>query len=903
VDIANVRRFLHRLVNAVRPGRAERQLAREVESHLTNLADELARRGDLSPAEARLAARRAFGGVEQAKELQRAERSFRWIDETRQDVAYALRALRRAPGFTLVALITLTLGIGATTAIFSVVYGVLLKPLPYENADRVVRLVNPAPPMPRIRRGPPPLRAGEMTVDELREARGKVSGLAHVALTGGPSIMTMSGRGEATRLQGMRVSAGAFDVLGVRPLAGHGFEPADEGADVVVLSYPAWQRFFRGDPAIVGQTLTLGDSLLPGLATTPKTFTVTGVMPRGFAFADAQVQFWIPMAWTPQSRGRLIARLADGATPEASAAELAALLRTMRPDAQPGDWRLEPIQDAMVAPVKPALLVLGGAVAFVLLIACVNVANLLLARTATRDREMAIRLAIGAGRGRIVRQLLTESVVLALIGGVGGAIAAIAGVRVLRGLATTLLRMDLGIDLQFPRLEDIGVDPMVLAFTLVVSVAAGLLFGLAPAVRCAGSSQMDALRATAGTSTTGAGWLPPQRLRGALAMMQVVAAFVLLVGGGLLVHSFLKLTQVDSGYDAARVLTFQIALPPARYPVKRFAPFADGLVERLRTAPGVRAAAYAQQLPTVALRDSLPFARASAPVPPGGWTENSLADQRLVSRRYLETMGIRVLAGRSFRETDRAGTAPVLVINDALAKREFPRESPIGQQVRVANATWKVIGVVEDVRQLGPELAPAPQFFAIFEQWPSERVFPLGPYYAIRAEGDPDDLVAHVRRVAQELDAEAGLYNIATLEQLTANRLARARLYTVLLAAFAAVGLALACVGLYGVMTYGVAERTREIGIRMALGAERGHVLRMVLGQGLVIVFGGLVVGGAGAALVTRFLETLLYELTPLDPTTFAGVALLFTVVATLASWIPARRATTIDPLLAIRED
>jgi putative ABC transport system permease protein len=641
---------------------------------------------------------------------------------------------------------------------------------------------------------------------------------------------------------------------------------------------------------------------LPGLARAPKTFTVVGVMPRGFAFSDAQVQFWIPMGWTPQTRGQLVARLADDVTLEAAAAQLGALVRPMRPEAPAAEWRLEPMQHAIVEPVRPALLVLAGAVAFVLLIACVNVANLLLARTATREREMAIRLAIGAGRGRLVRQLLTESIVLALLGGVGGALFAWVGVRGLRSLATTMLRMDLGNTLPFPRLDDIGVDPTVLAFTLAVSVGAGLLFGLAPALRSARPTQMDALRATVGTSTTGLGFFRPQRLRQALVFVQVVAAFVLLVGGGLLMHSFLKLSSVDTGYDADRVLTFQVALPPARYPATSFAAFADALVARLRTAPDVRAAAFAQQLPTVAMRDSFRVTRLGAP-PPSPSAPPPFADQRLVSRDYLDTMGIRVIAGRSFRDGDRAGTPPVVLINEVLARREFGRESPIGQRVQIGDHVREVVGVVADVRQMGQELEPAPQYFIDFRQWLEPRVFPLGPYYAVRTAGDPLDLVAHVRNVARQLDAEAGLYNVATLEALNANRLTRPRLYTVLLGSFALAGLVLACVGLYGVMAYAVTERTREIGIRMALGAQRRDVLRMVLGQGLAVVATGLAVGVAGAVLATRVLKTLLYELTPLDPSTFAAVAALFATAATIASWIPARRATTIDPLLAIREE
>jgi predicted permease len=905
-----VRRFLLRLVNAVSPGRAERQLAREVDSHLSGIAHDLEQRRGLSADEARLAARKAFGGVEQAKEQQRAERSFRWIDETRQDLAYSARTLARAPGFTFVSVLTLTLGIGASTAIFSVVHGVLLKSLPYHDADRLVRGVWTAPAgaaAPAVAPGAPrPIRSGELTQPEVIDARTRVKSLSAVALTGGPSIMTLSGRGEARRLQGQHISAGLFETLGVSPLLGRLFTAEESGtpsADVIVLSYPTWQRHFQGDAAVVGQTISLAPSLGP--PTPPKPFLVIGVMPRGFAFPDTQVQYWLPMSWGPRTRGAMLARVADGVTTETAAAELASLLRATRPDAPAGTvYTLESMQRGLVAPVKPALLVLSGAVAIVLLIACVNVANLLLARTATRQREIAVRIAIGAGRGRIIRQLLTESVVLAVLGGVGGTLVALGGVRVLRSLATTFGRMDLGVDLQFPRLDEIAVDPTVLAFALAVSVGVGVLFGLAPALRHSRPSQMDALRESAGaTPAAGApGSHGLARWRSVLVVVQVVAALVLLVGGGLLMHSFLRLTRVDMGYDAGNVLTFQVALPSERYPVARLAPFADAIVEKLRAVPSVRAAAYAQQLPTVALRDSMTFTRLrdghvaalSSRRPP---------DRRLVSRGYLEAIGVRVLAGRGFRESDRAGAPPVMLINDVLARREFPGENPVGQFVGMPDGPWEIVGVVDSVRQFGPELEPDPQFFADFRQWPEARIFPLGPYYVVRTDGDPLAIVPIVRSAARQLEAEAGLYNVATLEQLIGNRVARPRLYAVLLGIFAAVAFALAVVGLYGVMAYGVTERTREIGIRMALGAQRRDVLRLVLGQSLAVVCVGIALGLGGAALLTRFLQGLLFGITPLDATTFVAVAAVFAGTAALAAYVPARRAAAIDPLLAIRDE
>jgi predicted permease len=494
--------------------------------------------------------------------------SSRWFDDLGRDIRYGWRSLRGSPVFTAAAVLAVALGIGATTAIFSVVHGVLLKPLPYADADRVVRARVVAPPAPSSQPAPGPRgpsvssSLGSVTVAELIELRARIKGLSRVAFMGGPSFVTMTGVGEARRLQGMQVAPGAFDVLGVRPLLGRTFGASEEapGADaVMLLAHDTWLRLFDGDPGVVGRTITLANAL--GGPAQPASHTIVGVMPRGFEFPDAQVQFWTPVPWTPRSGGSLIGRLADGVSMPAAAAELEAMLREIKKEQRPAAFALTRAQDAIVEPVKPALLVLTLAAAFVLLIACANVANLLLARTAARQRELAIRTAIGAGRGRLVRQLLTESIMLSLGGGAAGTLLAIGGVRLVRSLGTTLNRMDLGVQLMFPRLGEVGVDTTVLAVTVATALATGLLFGLAPALLHSMARQVDVLRLGANAGASGFGTrlragsgMTSARLRGLLVIAEVALAMILLIGGGLLLHSLMKLTSIEPGYSAANVL-------------------------------------------------------------------------------------------------------------------------------------------------------------------------------------------------------------------------------------------------------------------------------------------------------------------------------------------------------------
>jgi len=900
-----LRRLVLRLFHVVRSGAAEADLAREVASHLALLEEEFARRG-LTPDEARLAAKRALGGVEQMKERHRDERSLRWLDDAWRDLQYAVRMLRRAPGFTAVAILTLALGIGANTAIFSVVHALLLKPLPYKDSDQLVRLVvtMSAAQSPTAQ----PQRSGRISVAELSEIRSHSRTLSHAAFTAGPVFMTMTGRGESTRLQGMRIAPGVFDTLGERAFVGRAFGSAEEApgaAPVIIFSYAAWQRYFGGDPAIVGQNVALANSLSPNSQLDIEGYSVVGVMPKGFEFPDAQVQFWMPASWTPSSGGALLGRLEDGVSIHAAAAELGGILRGMRKDQQQAAVELVRVLDTVIEPVKPALVVLTIAVAFVLLIACVNVANLLLARASARQREIGIRVALGAGRGRMIRQLLTESLLLALLSGVAGSAVALAGTRLMRTLATTFARIDLGVQLPFPRVEEIGIDATVLMFAVATSVITGLLCGLAPALGLSRPDRAELLKdrthAQAGARIGGR-----TPVRGLLIVTETALAMMLLVGGGLLIHSFVKLATVESGYNPENVLTFQVSLADLA-PGSQLKTFADDVVGRLRLLPGVESAAYARQLPLIAIRESAWFRHTpQLPDPPPRQT-SAAPDARLVSQEYFEVLGIRVVAGRGFGATDTAGQPRVLVVNETLARREFPGENPLGQYVYAGrdSSPWQIVGVVADVRQFGLDQDPQPQFFADFRQWPvTDPVFftILGPYFAVRG-ADVLTLVPRARDIVHGLSADAGLYNVATMDQLVSNSLSRPRMYASLLGIFAGVAVVLAGVGIYGVIAYAVTQRTREIGIRMALGAQRFEVVKLVLGQSLAWTVIGIVLGLGGAAVVTRYLEGLLYGLTPLDAPTFVAASVTFLLIALVASYVPARRATRVDPVVALRSE
>jgi putative ABC transport system permease protein len=916
--MAALRRFVRRLRNFLQPAAAEVELTREVSSHLDLIEDDFCSRG--VPAEAaRLAARRAFGGVEQTKERQRDERSFRWLEDLRRDVRYAVRGLLKTPGFTAIAVMTIALGIGANTAIFSIMYAVLLHPLPFLNADGLVRLYEnvPASESPNHQ----PRRLSGMDVGELLELKAHSRTLSHV-VSQGMALVSIAGGIDVVQRELTSVSAETFSMLGVPPLVGRWFTSEDErpGDDqVIILSDAAWQRYFGRDSHVLGKTLAFNGNTFSQGVTLGEKYTVVGVMPPSFHFPDDNTQFWVPRRLSASAEGRprrvtMMARLADGASLETAATEVAAIVGNVRGRPQdvpmskdsPPRFELVRVQNEIGESVKPAILVLSAAVGFVLFIACANVANLLLARTASRAREIAVRVALGVGRGRLIRQLLTESVLLSLAGGAAGILFAAGGVGLFRGLATDLGRIDLGsLGSAFPRLDAIGINAPVFVFAAAVSLATGLFFGLIPALRYARGAQMEVLRGATGTSAEQAGFGRRLGVQGLFVVAEIAIATLLFVGGGLLIHSFVRLARVDSGYDPTDVLTFQVSFPGAQRPAAELKTLAEDLVARFEHLPGVRSAAYANQLPLVAIENSIELRTSlEQPLPT---SSPAAPDVRLVSRDYMKTMGIRVIAGRPFGEGDGAGRPRVLLINRTLARRDFADSNPVRTLVYTGHdpVPWEVIGVVDDVRQSRLDKEARPQFFVNLPQWPGPGapVFPLGAYYAVRTTGDPSSVIAQVHSVVAQADPRASLENVATMDEIVSNRLNRPRMYAVLLGVFAGVGVALAATGIYGVMAFAVTARTREIGIRMALGAERGQVRRLVLRQSARLTVAGLILGFAGAVVTTKYLQAFLFGLTPLDPTTFIAVAVFFSSVAMLAAFGPARRATRIDPLIAIRHE
>ncbi len=815
------------------------------------------------------------------------------------------------PSLRPIAVMTFAIGVGANSAIFSVVNAVLLRPLPFENDDRLVRLVMTVPAQvtgTAERRDPVRLSVAEL--DQLRASARSLSMVGQVE----PTLMNL--RGRDPRLQGAVVSAGFFEMLRARPLLGRAFIAADEApgaSPVILLSYDTWRRHFGGDPQIVGRTATFDPVLGPRVSVE---YTVIGVMPEDFQFPDGDTKVWRPpqvAATGPAGpRTAMLAQLASGVSLEAAASEILPLMRQIRAryrdNAYP--YELVGVHQELVRPVKPALIVLTVAVGFLLLLACVNVANLVLARTASRQREIAIRRALGAGRGRLIRYFLTESLTLGLCGGVVGVLLAFGGVRMLRSLATTLTRVDLGNQLSIPRIDEISVDGTVLAFSFLISVGTGVLFGLAPALRYARPDDSVALRE--GERSTPEGYRLGRYLsvRSALVVGEIGLAMMLLAGGGLLIRSFVELSKVDAGYDPSNVVTFQVAVPSDLYPPARSKAFAEELVARIQSVPGVESAAYANQLPMVSLVNSFPLGSRPRPRPVSGPPPQpppNLTDIRLVSRDYFAAMGIRVLSGRGFVESDGAGRPRVMLINEALARRQFANRNPIGETVFVSyfEEPWQIIGVVADVRQFGLTLDPQPQFFVDMRQWTDvdALVFPAGAYYAVRSSGRGESIVPTVRAIVEQIDPQASLFYVAPMEQVVASTISRPRLYAILLGIFSIVGLGLAVIGIYGVMTYSVAQRTREIGIRVALGARRAQVVALVLGQSARLTVVGIVLGLSGAAMLSHYLEGLLFGVTPLDPTTFALATALFAAVALVAAYGPVRRATGVDPLIALRAE
>jgi putative ABC transport system permease protein len=836
----------------------------------------------------------------------------RFLDDLRQDVRYSVRVLRQLPVFSLVVVLTLALGIGANTAIFSVVNALLLTPLPYQDPDRLVRLVETVPaeesPSGQV------VRVSGVYQREFLEWRERSRTLSHLAIYS-PVAMTLSGRGEAVRLNGRRVSPALFAMLGVPPLIGQFFAdndaaPGAEGR--IVLSHRAWQRYFAGDRNILTTPLMLDG----------RSYSVTGVAQPGFDFPDPQTEFWVPLVPTDTPttgvvRVSMIARLADRVSVAAATAEanvIGAQLRRSPPNADSGQQRFTVTResDQLVAPVRPALLVLFATVAFVLLIACANVANLLLARSSNREREIAIRAALGGSRPRIARQVLTETIVLAAAGGLAAIVIAYGSIALLRTLSMVDAPgwLTTGTTAILPRVDQVAIDWRVLLFAAGASLATGVLCSLAPLSHLAKVDPMHVIKDAPASVAAGLSFRRQNLTKSALVVAEIALATVLLAGAGLLVRSFVLLSSVPVGYDPTNVLTFQVVMPQGRLADGQLRQAADEeLLARFRMLPRVQAAGATNVLPLTPVTLRLRFALPERPDVSGGQLESPQA--RFVSRDYLRAMGVPLVAGRWFGEQDGAGAQPAMIINRALARQRFGTDNPVGTLVNsIGPAPWQIIGVVDDIRQATLDREPAPQFFLDFRQLPpGDRLLEMttsllgGRFYAVRADDDPTALVTDLRSIVAQFEPDAALTDVFTMDALVSTSIARPRFYAALIGVLGVLAALLAAVGIYGVIAYMVTRRTREIGIRMALGAPRRKILALVLAQGAALAGLGIAIGLIGALNLTHYLRAMLFGLAPSDPTTFVAVALTFAGIAAFGCYLPARRAARLDPVSALREE
>ena len=811
------------------------------------------------------------------------------MDTFLQDIRHSLRVLIKNPGFTAVALGTLTLGIGATTAVFGVVNATLLRPLPYPDADRLVRIQEEHP-MNRGREMP-----AFMTSDTLEAWRENPQAIDQIAGYTGRSF-TYQDESEPVRVRGAAVSPALFPLLRATAWLGRVFtedEEASAAQPVAVLSYARWQTRHDADPRVLGRLITLDDV----------SYSVIGVMPEGFYFPDRETEIWIPLTLTtPQQRPgqRFIiafsglARLKDGVSLAQAEAEGQIIVGRQAPLA-PGmaapTLRLVGFHDEMVGEVRPALLALMAAVGFVLLIATANLANLLLARGAARQRELAVRAAIGAGRGRLIRQLVTESVALSVIGGGLGLAAAYWILGVLPSFAPA------GI----PGLGEAGIDATVLAFALAASVGAGVLFGTVPALQ---ASRFDLVRAlNEGAAQMGGGFRfrRGNRTRSVLVVAEVALALMLLVGAGLLVRSFVTLATVDPGFDPTNVLTVELNLPRPQYSDLTAAnALFDQVLERTAGRPGVEAVGLVSSLPLTPGESLIGF-RIQGQAAPTSREEMTAARPQLVSPGYLDAMGLRLVAGRFVTDQDTDSSPRVFVVNEAFASAYFPGEEVVGQRLNLGRGEpTEIVGVVGDVHHRGLDSRPQPELYFSYRQSLSGQGAPRASIVA-RTTGDPLALVPFLRQDILDLNPSLPIDNVMTMEARLSSSVAQPRFYALVLGVFAAGALALAMVGIYGVLAYTVSRRSREIGLRMALGADGGRIRNLVVRQGALLVGVGVAFGLAGALVTTRALESLLFGVTTLDLPTLIAVPVVLVTVAIVACYLPVRRATRVNPMDALR--
>jgi putative ABC transport system permease protein len=811
-----------------------------------------------------------------------------------QDLRFSARMLQKKPAFTAVALVTLALGIGANTAIFSVVNALLLRPPPFKDPERLVYVWETNP-----KTG---LDSGIVSPADFADWREQNRVFEHIS-SWRTWFYRLSGGGEPEQVWGVRSSASFFEMLAVEPLLGRTFLPEEEqpGRDqVVLISHGLWERRFGADPRLVGQTITIND----------RPFTVIGILPRDFnLFASRRAyDIWMPFDFT---RGQLrrddyslivFARLKADISREQAQVEMSAIAerlgRQYPATNENRGARVITVHENQILGLRPVLLILVAAVGFVLLIACANVANLLLARAATRQKEVALRMALGASRGRLIRQLLTESLLLASLGGVLGLLLASWGVGLLRTI------LPVGVD-EIPRADWIGIDRTVMGFTLLISVLTGIVFGLAPALQVSRTDFNETLKDGGRSSVGGA---HGRKLRDTLVVAEIALATVLLLGAGLMIRSFGKLIAVEPGFDPENVLTMQVWLPESKYSDgNTIATFYQQALERIREVPGVKAASAIDFLPFSGWGDLTGFAIEGRMIASPG--QESVAKYLVIDSDYFRVMGVPLLKGRAFDEQDRDEAHGVAIINEAMARRYWPDEDPLGKRIRpnfpetktpwrpkVSNAWLTVVGVARNVKEDGPVDETLPEFYLPCLQNPSALM-----RLVVRTNGEPMSFVSAIRQEVLAVDKDQPATGIKSMKQLVSESVFRPRLNTLLLSVFATVALILAIVGVYGVISYSVTQRTREMGIRLALGAQTRDMLTLVVGQGMKLSLAGVGIGVAGAFALTRVMRVLLFGVSASDPLTYGVVALLLAAMSLLACYVPARRAARVDPTVALR--
>jgi putative ABC transport system permease protein len=814
-----------------------------------------------------------------------------------QDLRYGWRILRRNPGFATVAVLTLAIGIGANAAIFSVVHTVLLRPLPFADPGRLVVLWD-TDANRKVLRG----TVSPAEFLDWRDMNHVFDALAAIR----PSYVTLTGEGVPEQTFGVHTTGNLFRTLGVKAILGRDFLPEEEKPgheQVAMLSYGIWQRRFGGDIGVIGRSIVVDY----------KPYTIVGVLPQGFSLfgTSAPLDIWIPFAFDRAQLNRedhelvVLGRLKQGVQLAGAQAEMEAIIAALKKQYPQVDQRngirVVGFQNELTHNVRPALIVLFAAVVFVLLIACANVANLMLARAATREREIALRAALGAGRRRILRQLLTESVLLAVIGGTLGILVGYLGIRFFHDVLPAAGNHEI------PLASGISLDGNVLAFVVGLSVLTGVIFGSAPAIQISRSELSESLKEGGRGSNGGR---RSHFIRSSLIVSEVALSLMLLVGAGLLIRSFVRLMSEDLGFDPSNLLTMQLQLPETNYTAaSRVTNFYDQVLTQSRAIPGVKSVSAINFLPLSGWADYCDFDIAGRVTPPSG--EQFTSRYRVIDSQYLRTMSIPVEEGRDFAASDGPASAGVVLINEALRHRYWANEDPVGKQIRIhlpaVRTPWEpqsrdswltIVGVVGDIREWDWGLDKIPALYLPYTQNPS-RLMSL----VLRANGDPGQLTSAVRHIVEGLDANQPVTMVHTMDDLLAQAVSQRRLSMLLLAVFAAVAMLLAAVGIYGVMAYAVAQRNHEIGIRMALGAEPGDVLRMVVGDGMRLAGIGLLAGLIGSFVAMRYLQSQLYGVGPGDPFTFACVALALATVAAMASYFPARRATKVDPLVALRHE